>query len=181
MSKDRPLILGEFRRSLDARYRLSIPGELMEMFPATVDQADLNRANLNRANLNRANLNRALLAKERPGALSLWPLEPWRDSLDQGIQLVEQKVRAGRLWERIAEIQRLGRLLSTRQREVPIAGRGRLVVPEGFREFLRVEAGGEVLLVGAAVCIEIWQPEAWLSHLETEIPRFRELFDDLSS
>ena len=75
----------------------------------------------------------------------------------------------------------LGRLLSTRHTPITLAGRGRLLLPEGFREFLRVEAGGDVLLVGAAVCLEIWNPVAWLEYLDERMPKFRRLFDRLSS
>ncbi|MGB6041515.1 MAG: division/cell wall cluster transcriptional repressor MraZ, partial [Pirellulales bacterium] len=82
---------------------------------------------------------------------------------------------------RIHQVQLLGRLLSTRHREVTIAARNRLLVPEGFREFLGVEPGGDVLVIGAAVCIEVWQPDAWLTYLNRRIPRFRQLFDKLSS
>ena len=42
----------------------------------------------------------------------------------------------------------LGRLLSTRHRTVQLAGRGRLLIPEGFREFLGVEPNGEALFWG---------------------------------
>ena len=72
----------------------------------------------------------------------------WKTRLDDGVQLVESKIEAGRLEGRLEEVQRLGRLLSTRHREVQLAGRGRLVVPEGFREFLGVEPGGEVMVDG---------------------------------
>ena len=77
-------------------------------------------------------------------------------------------------------MQLLGRLLSTRHRTVQLAGKGRLLIPEGFREFLGVEPNGEVIILGAAVCIEIWQPAAWLKYLETRMPKFRRLFDQLS-
>jgi MraZ protein len=77
-------------------------------------------------------------------------------------------------------VQRLGRLLSTRHKEVQLAGRGRLVLPEGFREFLGVEPGGEAMLVGAAVCVEIWQPEKWRIYVGEEMPAFRKLLDELS-
>ncbi len=87
---------------------------------------------------------------------------------------------AGRLGDRLAQVQTLGRLLSTRQRPVQLAGRGRLLIPEGFREFLGVEPAAEVLVVGAAVCIEIWHPQAWKECLHEEIPRFGHLLDELS-
>ena len=155
-----PLLLGEFRRLLDDRFRISIPAELADALVA--DGTD------------------CILAKERQGALSLWNAAQWQTKLDQGVRLVHEKIQAGRLDGRIDEVQRLGRLLSTRQIAVRLAGRGRLVLPEGFREFLGVEAGGEVLIVGAAVCIEFWRPEIWFGYVQETIPDFRKLFDNLS-
>lgn len=153
-------LLGEFQRTIDDRYRLSIPSEVGDLLAA--DSLD------------------CILAKERPGCLSLWSAPVWQARLDEGVELVKQKMRAGRLQERIAEVQLFGRLLSTRHRAVQLAGRGRLVIPEGFREFLGVEPGGSVQIVGAAVCVEIWNPAAWLKYLEGRMPRFRRLFDQLS-
>ena len=155
------LLLGEYRRLLDERFRVSIPPELSD--PLLEDSAD------------------CILAKERVGALSLWPATRWNNKLEQGVRLVQEKIQAGRLDGRIDEVQRFGRLLSTRHTQVRLAGRGRLVLPEGFREFLGVDAGGEVLVVGAAVCIELWRPQVWFSYVEETIPEFRQLFDQLSS
>jgi MraZ protein len=89
-------------------------------------------------------------------------------------------MRAGRLEGRAWEVQTLGRLLSTRHRTAQLAERARLVIPEGFREFLGVEPRGEVIVVGAAICVELWKPSAWFSHVETNIPEFRKLFEQLS-
>ncbi|NUQ63433.1 MAG: division/cell wall cluster transcriptional repressor MraZ [Pirellulales bacterium] len=161
MPEPQAFILGEFQRTLDERYRLSIPSELGDLF--TADSTD------------------CILAKERAGCLSLWAAQVWQEKLDQGVELIRQKMRAGKLEGKLSQVQLLGRLLSTRHRPVQLAGRGRLLIPEGFREFLGVEPGGEVLVVGAAVCVEIWNPPAWLKYLERRIPKFRRLFDHLSS
>jgi MraZ protein len=153
-------LLGEFERTLDERYRLSIPNELGDLLVAQSRDC--------------------ILAKERPGCLSLWSASLWQTRLDEGVELVKQKIRSGKLQERLAEVQLLGRLLSTRHRPVQLAGRGRLVIPEGFREFLGVEPAGEIHVVGAAVCVELWQPAAWLKYLERRMSRFRRVFDRLS-
>jgi MraZ protein len=160
MSGPQEFLLGEFQRTLDERYRLSIPNELGDALVA--ESAD------------------CILAKERPGCLSLWSAAIWQKRLDEGVELVKQKMRAGKLQERIGQVQLFGRLLSTRHRSVQLAGRGRLVIPEGFREFLGVAPGGDVQIVGAAVCVEIWNPAAWLKYLEGRMPRFGRLFDQLS-
>jgi MraZ protein len=89
-------------------------------------------------------------------------------------------MQAGRLEGRVGQVQLLGRLLSTRHRAIRLAARGRLLIPEGFREFLGSEPGGEMMVVGAAVCVEIWSPAAWLDHLQGRMPKFRRLFDHLS-
>ena len=161
MAGVREFILGEVPRSLDERFRLSIPGPLAEPLLAGGEDC--------------------VLAKERPGCLSVWNAAQWQARLDEGVDLVKSKMRAGRLEGRMAEVQRLGRLLSSRHRQVHLAGRGRLVIPEGFREFLGVEPSGEVMVIGAAVCVEIWSPTCWLAYLEEQMPDFRQLLDRLSS
>jgi MraZ protein len=155
------LVTGEFRRTLDERFRLSLPAELTE---PVLSGGEI-----------------AILVKQRPGCLSVWGQAPFREQQAAGEQLVAQKIAAGRLSGRTEEVQRLGRLLSTRHTEVPLAGKGRLVIPEGFRDFLGVEAGQDVFVIGAAVCLEIWRPAAWFRYIEENITEFRELFDQLSS
>ena len=155
-----PFLVGEYRRILDERYRVSIPGEWADELTGAGQEC--------------------LLAKERSGALSVWNEAQWRGRLDAGVRLVQEKMHAGRLDGRIEDVQMLGRLLSTRQTTVRLAGRGRLSVPEGFREFLGVDPGGELLIVGAALCVELWRPDRWFAYIEENIPEFRRLFDNLS-
>ena len=154
------LILGEFPRTLDERFRVAVPTELVAAL-RSVDGA-------------------CVLAKQRPGCLSLWEASAWRRQMDAGVELIRAKMRAGKLEGRSTQVQMLGRLLSTRHAEVQLGDRGRLLIPDGFRAFLHAEAGGEVMLVGAGICIEIWRPDAWLDYLNRRIPRFKKLFDRLS-
>ena len=143
------LFLGEWARSLDDRYRLSLPQEWVEGLAGEAGEC--------------------VLAKERPGCVSVWDVAQWQASLADGVSLVAGKIRSGRLAGRIDQVQMLGRLLSTRHRTVPIAGRGRLVVPESFRVFLEV-----------AVCVELWHPRRWSEHIGDQMPNFRQLFDQLA-
>jgi MraZ protein len=153
------LILGESTRTIDGRYRLSLPSDLIEMLAA--EKGD------------------CILAKERLGCLSLWNAATWQSRLEEGVQLVTSKILARRLDGKLNEVQRLGRLLSTRHRPVQLAGRGRLVIPDGFREFLGVEQGGTVMVIGAAVCVEIWRPDYWQTYAGEQMPEFRQLLDTL--
>lgn len=155
------LITGELKRTLDERYRLSLPPEMAE---AVTDEAG-----------------QTILVKERAGCLSLWKAADWKKRQDDGIAIISQKMSSGRMEQRWSEVQRLGRLLSTRSREIQVAKRSRVLVPEGFREFLNVKAGGEVMIVGAGICVEIWNPTHWLELLQEEMPEFSPLFKDLSS
>jgi MraZ protein len=107
-------------------------------------------------------------------------LEDWTRRLDAGVGLIKQKIEAGRMEQRWGDVQRLGRLLSTRHQEVCLARRSRLLIPEGFRQFLGVKAGGEVVIVGAVICVEIWNPLMWMDVLRDEMPEFGELFKDLT-
>lgn len=153
-------VTGEFKRVIDDRFRITLPTELAE--PISDANGDV------------------IIAKERYGCLSLWRAADWQQRIDDGVGLIRQKITTGRMEQRYGDVQRLGRLLSTRSRIVRLANRSRLVVPEGFREFLDVPANGEVMLVGAAICVEIWNPQAWLELLRQEMPAFGPLLKELS-
>lgn len=155
------LITGEVKRTLDERFRLNLPPE----FAAAISDDEGN----------------SIIVKERAGCLSLWRAAEWQKRLDEGLTIIQQKIATGRMEQRWSEVQRLGRLLSSRAKEVQLANRSRILIPEGFREFLDVQAGSEVMIVGAAICVEIWNPLAWLSVLQEEMPDFGTLFKDLSN
>lgn len=160
-SESAELLIGEFVRSLDERHRLAMPTELSGPLLARGD--------------------RCVIAKEREGCLSLWSAAVWEPRIDSAVEVVRSKLRAGLLAQRVGEVQQLGRLLSTRHRPVTLAGRGRLVVPEGFRDFLGVPPGGELVVVGAAVCVELWRPDAWRTFVAAEMPQFRDRFEQLTA
>lgn len=155
------LLIGEFVRTLDERFRLAIPPELIDPLLAAGPKL--------------------VLAKERAGCLSLWSAALWKPRLDAAVDVVRSKLQAGLLTQRMGQVQELGRLLSTRQQTLSLAGRSRLVVPEGFRDFLGVEPGGSLMVVGAAVCVELWQPAAWTAYVTSEMPGFRQRIDDLTA
>ena len=155
------LLIGEFVRTLDERFRLAIPPELIDPLLAAGPKL--------------------VLAKERAGGLSLWSAALWKPRLDAAVDVVRSKLQAGLLAQRMGQVQELGRLLSTRQQTLSLAGRSRLVVPEGFRDFLGVEPGGSLMVVGAAVCVELWQPAAWTAYVTSEMPGFRQRIDDLTA
>ena len=161
MATANELLIGEFPRTLDERFRLGLPSEFLGELTAAGE--DL------------------VLAKERAGCLSLWNAAVWKPRLDASVEVLRSKLAAGSLNQRVDQVQDLGRLLSTRHRTITLAGRGRLVIPDGFREFLGVEAGGDVLVVGAAVCIELWNPSAWSDFITVEMPAFRRRIDDLTA
>jgi MraZ protein len=163
MSASQKLILGEFRRKIDDRHRVLIPKELAD--PLSGESSD------------------CFLAKERPGCIGLWPAARWLARLEEGVAWIEEKLAHEKLEDEIGRVQLFGRLFSSRHVPVQLAGRGRLVIPEGFREFLGVDAdkqGGEVMIVGAAVCVEIWNPADWLKYLRRQTPKFRRLFAHLT-
>ena len=157
---DETFITGEHKRTIDERFRISLP---MDLAQAVTDEAG-----------------ETILAKERYGCLSLWRAKDWQRRLSDGVGLIRQKIQAGRMEERWGEVQRLGRLLSTRSKTVKLSNRSRLLVPEGYREFLDVPTNQEVMVVGAAICVEIWNPQCWLDVLKQDMPEFGPLFQGLA-
>ncbi|HIK95774.1 MAG TPA: division/cell wall cluster transcriptional repressor MraZ [Planctomycetes bacterium] len=153
-------ITGEVRRIVDERFRLTLPPDFVE---GVADEEGT-----------------LIVAKEQTGCISLWRCDEWQKRLDSGVSLLRQKIDSGRMEGRWGDVQRLGRLLSTRHQQVTLAKRSRLLIPESFRQFLGVESGQEVVIVGAAVCVEIWHPDSWLDVLKSEMPEFGDLFKTLT-
>ena len=162
MATDAGLIVGEFVRALDERFRLTLPPEMASAISTQQEAA-------------------CVLAKERFGALSLWSRESWQSRIEPGLDVVRSKVKGRWLPTLVEEVQQFGRLLSTRSRDVTLSGRGRLLIPEEFREFLRVKASESCVVVGASICVEIWHPETWHEYLKQEIGSFGSLFQKLST
>jgi MraZ protein len=150
-------IIGEFQRVLDDRYRLALPPEIAQFIGA--DGADV------------------VLVKERDRCLSLWKTATWDQHFEKFIRNLKRQISED-IYEskRIPDVQRAARLLSARYRRIPLGQRSRLLIPEGFREFLGVEANGEVTIVGAGVCVEFWHPAAWLAYLKNDLEFFNETF-----
>ena len=158
-------ITGEHRRTLDDRYRVSIPVEMCDVLMKGSNEE----------------VARCMLTKERVGCLGLWNADVWQAKLAADVELVKNKMAAGKFHDQIGHVQLLGRLLSTRDTAVNLSGRGRLLIPESFRPFLGVEPNEEVMVVGAGVNLEIWKPSAWLEYVEKRMPKFRALLSHLSS
>ncbi len=178
-AESKGLCLGEWVRSLDERYRLSLPAEMVGLLADEASGLVADEVTGAASGLI-GETSECVLAKERPGCVSLWNPAKWEASLAEGMSLVASKIQSGRLSEKRSQVQMLGRLLSTRHRKVPIAGRGRIAIPDSFRDFLEVEPGGDLMVVGAAVCIELWQPRRWSEHIGQHMSDFQELFDQLS-
>ena len=153
-------LTGEYQRAIDNRHRVTLPPELVSSIANEESQT--------------------IVAKERYGCLSLWLPESWQQHVSSGMTVLQQKLETGRLQQRWPDVQRLGRLLSTRHLEVQLGNRSRLLIPETFRTFLGVQAGGDVVVVGAGVCVEVWNPEAWLTLLKQDMPEFDDLFRTLA-
>ena len=78
------LLIGEFSRTLDDRFRLSLPPELAEPLAASGG--------------------RMVLAKERAGCLSLWSAAVWKPRLDAAVDVVRSKMQAGLLAQRVGQV-----------------------------------------------------------------------------
>ena len=160
MTETQQLITGEFSRTVDDRYRLTLPDEFKEVF--------------------KPDAGKCVIVKEGPGCLSLWEENSWKQQHDERVEMVMKRLHLGDLGRKTTELQRFGRLLSTRYRQIQLTDRARFLLPEGFREFLAVEPKQEVMVIGAAVCIEIWHPQKWISRIEEDMPQFSILMESLS-
>jgi len=157
MAEAKELITGVYSRMVDDRYRLTLPDEFKEIF--------------------KPESGKCVIANESPGCLSLWEENTWKQYHDTRVKIVQQMYEIGRV--AIPDLQRFGRLNSARYQHIQLADRARFLLPEGFRGILGVEPKKEVMVVGAACCIEIWNPQKWISYIEGDMPQFGNLLENL--
>ena len=160
MTETTKFITGEFSRTVDDRYRLALPDEFKEVF--------------------KPESGKCVIVKERPGCLSLWEEPIWTQYHKKRIEMVHGRFYQGDLGRSVPDLQRFGRIVSTRYRHIQLADKARFLIPEGFREFLAVEPKQEVMVIGANVCIEIWKPQTWLPYIAEDILQFNSLMEGLS-
>jgi len=166
---------GEFPRTLDERFRVQIPQELLTVLDkplavfGEVEQEQVAPSKVE-----------CTLAKERLGCLSLWHRQAWHKKLNEDLKVIGGKASSRRLESRFEQMQLLGRLLSTRAEDVELATGVRLLIPRRFRDFLGVEPNSTVMVVAAAYSVELWNPVTWNEYLSATIPDFHKLLDDLA-
>jgi len=159
MSETKKFIEGEFSRTVDDRYRLTLPDEFKDVF--------------------KPEAGKCVIVKESPGCLSLWDENTWKQQHHARIEIVRQRYETGYLAGNMSDLQRFGRLLSARYRHIQLADRARFLLPEGFREFLAVEPKNDVMIVGAIFCIEIWNPQKWIPYIEGDMQQFGSVLEGL--
>ena len=158
---DDDVIIGEFRRVLDERHRLALPPEVVQFLGSETAHA--------------------VLAKERDGCLSLWKPDAWNQHFERFMRNLTLRVRENFFdSNRIPEVQRVSRLISTRAKPIQLGQRGRILIPEGFREFLAVPPNTEMMVIGAGVCVELWRPTAWLEYLKSDLESFHTIFREVA-
>jgi len=103
---------------------------------------------------------KGFLSNYRNRCLALWTTEEWDKQLEQ----MEAMQEAGEAQMNLARVMAAGSV------EVDIDKQGRFPIPQGMREYARLE--NEVLVNGALNRIELWSPTVWSARVQ---PSEREL------
>jgi len=101
----------------------------------------------------------------------------WTERAQAASRLMQAKMTAAITDDRCRSC-RFGGGASTRTQPVQLAGRGRLLITRGLsRVFTIVTASWRVRDVARGSVRGNWNPAAWRTHLESELPTFSELFE----
>ncbi|MDL2298880.1 division/cell wall cluster transcriptional repressor MraZ [Synergistaceae bacterium OttesenSCG-928-D05] len=71
------------------------------------------------------------------------------------------------------------RVLLSMAMEQEIDGSGRILLPQNLRRYADIEQ--EITLIGSEDHLEIWDTKKWESHLESVLPDFSDIAEDLES
>ncbi len=80
---------------------------------------------------------------------------------------------------RDAERARLALVLNSRTRTLSLDEPGRVILPQSFREYAKIEAGGLAVFVSRGAQFEIWNVSAAKKDLDTEAPGIADIIAEL--
>lgn len=92
------------------------------------------------------------------GCLAVYPMSEWENQRRQGDSI------AGDLLNDAALRRQHRRIGALSQSDV-ISNQGRITIPVMFRDMLGLQAGSEIMLVGAEKWVELWSIKAWEQEL----------------
>ncbi|HPD13887.1 MAG TPA: division/cell wall cluster transcriptional repressor MraZ [Planctomycetota bacterium] len=141
---------GQFAQRLDAERRVMLP----KAFRAAIGESDLERG--------------LMLARGLDGCIWLFTMGAWEAAVAE----LGQRVFAS------TEARMLERLFLGGAVAVSVDRLGRIPLPEGL--CARAGITGEVLLIGAATRVEIWDPARWRALENEALGRYEELAERLA-
>lgn len=152
-----PLIFsGEFTHQLDEKVRFKLPKKMEELF---TDELGL----------------KCYLMKMPERCLALYPHIFWNEEFGRYLDFVKSKMPGN------AKYRAYTRLIASNSYETKIGAQGRVALTDSHKEYIGVEGGGNVVVVGAGERIEIWSEEAWEQQQGEDMAQFHNLLEDVAA
>ncbi len=143
------MFYGEYKHSLDKKGRIIVPSKF-------------------RQSLTDAFADRLMSTRGLEECIFLFPLPEWKN--------LEDKVRALPFMT-AGSARSFARLLFSGASECIIDKQGRLLIPQGLRDYAHIK--GEVIILGVSNHVEVWARQRWQRYLEKEEKSFEETSEKL--
>ena len=147
---------GEFVHQLDEKARFKLPKKLQDTF--------LNELGV-----------QCVLMKMPEKCLAIYPAKFWKDEFQAILS------NAGPSMPGTADYRALTRIIGSSSLEINIGAQGRVALPDAFRKYLGVEAGENVVVVGAGKRVEIWSEPLWQEINEVEMASYNEIVERIAA
>jgi MraZ protein len=146
---------GEYVHQLDEKVRFKLPKRMEEIF---TDELGI----------------KCVLMRMPERCVAIYPQKFWQKEFGKYLESVKAKMPGN------AKYRTFTRMIASNSFETKIGAQGRVALTDVHKEFLGIEAGGNVVIVGAGERIEIWSEDEWRQQQGKELEGFYDLLEDVS-
>jgi MraZ protein len=147
---------GEYIHQLDEKARFKLPKKLQDTF--------LNELGV-----------QCVLMKMPESCLAIYPAKFWKEEFQAILS------NAGPSMPGTSDYRALTRIIGSSSLEINIGAQGRVALPDAFRKYIGVEAGENVVVVGAGTRVEIWSESLWSEVNEAEMASYNDIVERIAT
>jgi len=147
---------GEFVHQLDEKVRFKLPKRMEELFSDELGA-------------------RCYIMKMPEQCLAIYPHRFWNKEFGKYLEFAKSKMPGN------ARYRAYTRLIASNSFETKIGAQGRVALTETHKEYLGVEGGQNLVVVGAGERIELWSEAAWKKQQEQDMGSFHDLLESVAA
>lgn len=147
---------GEYLHQLDEKVRFKLPKRMEEIFREELGV-------------------KCVLMKMPEPCVAIYPREFWNQQFGSYLESVDARMPGN------ARHRAFTRMISSNSFESKVGAQGRVALTDNQKKYIGVDAGDNLVIVGAGERIELWSEQNWSSQQEKDMAAYHSLVEEVSA